>query len=48
MDIAKEYGCDPTTIGQIMKDEVMIREMALRNGNLKSARKRKSNYDDLN
>uniref|UniRef100_A0A914WT09 HTH CENPB-type domain-containing protein n=1 Tax=Plectus sambesii TaxID=2011161 RepID=A0A914WT09_9BILA len=48
VQIAKDHGCDPTTIGRIVKDEAAIREMALSNGNLKITRKRKSSYDDLN
>jgi len=47
-ELAKDYGCDPTTIYRIMEDEAKIRETAFLNGNLKSCRKRKGNYDDLN
>ncbi len=47
-DVAKEFGCNPTTIGRIIKGEAKIRKIAARNGNLKTMRKRKSSYGDLN
>jgi hypothetical protein len=47
-EIIKSYGCDASTVCRIVKEEAKIRDLAVRNGNLKSTRKKRSSHEDLN